>query len=39
MLKNISRLETLVQEFSITGFVIGYPLELTGFQGKQVCVF
>jgi RNase H-fold protein (predicted Holliday junction resolvase) len=24
-----------VQEFSITGFVIGYPLELTGFQGKQ----
>jgi putative Holliday junction resolvase len=35
MLKNISRLETLVQEFSITGFVIGYPLELTGFQGKQ----
>lgn len=28
-----------VQEFSITGFVIGYPLELTGFQGKQVCVF
>jgi RNase H-fold protein (predicted Holliday junction resolvase) len=36
VLKNISWLESLVQELSITGFVIGYPLELTGFQGKQV---
>ena len=26
-----------IQEFKITGLVIGYPLELTGFQGKQVC--
>jgi len=34
-LKNINRLESLIQEFKITGLVIGYPLELTGFQGKQ----
>lgn len=25
-----------VEEMNITGLVIGYPLELTGFQGKQV---
>ncbi|KAH8939961.1 hypothetical protein BDL97_15G064100 [Sphagnum fallax] len=36
VLKNISWLESLVQELSITGFVIGYSLELTGFQGKEV---
>lgn len=24
------------RSLSITGFVIGYPLELTGFQGKEV---
>lgn len=34
-LKNISRLESLVEELNIKGLVIGYPLELTGFQGKQ----
>lgn len=25
-----------VEEMNIKGLVIGYPLELTGFQGKQV---